>query len=296
MLQDQFVNRLLFIVVFGVVYIYAMMKMASYKSVETTPQKHIVLKIIGSINLIVGITCLIMGMFWLLQVQYPERTIDFSYSVNQIVRTSDKYVVWGYPTSEQNHAIMSITNVFSSIALATYCFLYKKSDRKWWKKILRFFYGLFMYAFYCSATNFHYFDVTEMVAPGLFCLMAGHTLVKAKKWNEQKTQLANQQRIAAIHKMMDERLNSNTSEEDESRFMPQNTIEETYALDERSTMSEKDEAYATNESGSVLAAEEGLSEINATITNKEIHKYCRHCGKLIDYDSSVFCKYCGKEL
>lgn len=43
-----------------------------------------------------------MGIFLLMQVQYPERTIDFSYSVNQIVRTSDKYVIWGYPTSEQN--------------------------------------------------------------------------------------------------------------------------------------------------------------------------------------------------
>ncbi len=46
--------------------------------------------------------------------------------------------MWGYPTSEQNHAIMGITNVFSSLALAAYCFFYKKSDRKWWKKILRF--------------------------------------------------------------------------------------------------------------------------------------------------------------
>lgn len=140
-----------------------------------------------------------------MQVQYPEQTIDFSYSVNQIVRTSDKYVIWGYPTSEQNHAIMSITNVFSSIALVAYCFLYKKSDRTWWKRILRFFYGLLMYAFYCSATNFHYFDTTEMVAPGLFCLMAGHTLKKVKKWNKQKTQLANQQRFVAIHKTMDEK-------------------------------------------------------------------------------------------
>ena len=213
MLQDQFIKRLLLINVFGVIYIYTMMKMASYNSVETTPQKHIVLKIIGSIIIIGGIMCLIMGIFLLMQVQYPERTIDFSYSVNQIVRTSDKYVIWGYPTSEQNHAIMSITNVFSSIALAAYCFLYKKSDRTWWKRILRFFYGLLMYAFYCSATNFHYFDTTEMVAPGLFCLMAGHTLKKVKKWDKQKIQLANQQRFVAIHKMMDEKFSTDTNKE-----------------------------------------------------------------------------------
>lgn len=39
MLQDQFIKRLLLIIVFGVIYIYTMMKMASYNSVETTPQK-----------------------------------------------------------------------------------------------------------------------------------------------------------------------------------------------------------------------------------------------------------------
>lgn len=291
MLQDQFINRLLFIVVFGVIYIYAMMKMASYKSVETTPQKHIVLKIIGSINVVLGITCLIMGMFWLMQVQYPEQTIDFSYNVNQIVRTSDKYVVWGFPTSEQNHAIMSITNIFSSIALAAYCFLYKRSDRKWWRKILRFFYGLFMYVFYCSATNFHYFDATEMVAPGLFCLMAGHTLIKAKRWNEQMTQLANQQRIAAIHKMMDERFSSNTCEEDESRFMPQN---EDLTMSDSKKENNKESTDTSICTNSLHAEQDNKDKVSDD--NMKPIKYCRHCGNKVDYDSSIYCKYCGKEL
>ena len=52
MLQDEFINRLLLIVVFGVVYIYTMLKMASCNSVETAPQKHIILKIIGGINIL----------------------------------------------------------------------------------------------------------------------------------------------------------------------------------------------------------------------------------------------------
>ena len=291
MLQEQFINRLLFIVVFGVIYIYAMMKMASYNSVETTPQKHIVLKIIGSINVLLGITCLIMGVFWLMQVQYPERTIDFSYSANQIVRTSDKYVVWGYPTYEQNRAIMGITNIFSSLSLAAYCFYYKKSDRKWWKKILRFFYGLLMYAFYCSATNFHYFDATELVAPGLFFLMAGHTLIKAKKWNEQKTQLANQQRIAAIHKMMDERFSSNTSEEDESRFMPQN---EDLTVSDSNKGNNKESTDTSICKNSIHSEQDNKDKVSDD--NMKLIKYCRYCGNKVDYDSSMYCKYCGKEL
>lgn len=234
MLQDQFVNRLLLIVVFGVAYIYTMMKMASCNSVETEPQKHIVLKIIGVINILLAVSCLATGIFWLMQVQYPEQTIDFSYSANQIVRTSNQYVIWGYPTSEQSRTIMGITNVFSSLALAAYCFFYKKSDRKWWKKILRFFYGLLMYAFYCSATNFHYFDATELVAPGLFCLMSGYVLIKAKKLNKQKTQLADRKRIDAIHKMMDDKFGGEDQTEDEARFMPQNEDFNMNGLDKES--------------------------------------------------------------
>ena len=112
MLQDQFFSRLLLVVVFGVVYVYTMMKMASCNSVETVQQKHIVLKIIGTINVLLGVLCLAVGIFWLTQVQYPEQTIDFSYSDNQIVRITDKCHVWGYPTFEKNRATMAISQAF----------------------------------------------------------------------------------------------------------------------------------------------------------------------------------------
>jgi len=288
MLQDQFISRLLLIVVFGIAYIYTMMKMASCNSMETTPQKHIVLKIIGGINILLAISCLATGIFWLTQVQYPEQTIDFSYSANQIVRTSDKYVVWGYPTSEQNRAIMGITNIFSSLALAAYCFYYKKSDRKWWQKILRFFYGLLMYAFYCSATNFHYFDVTELVAPGLFFLMLGYALIKAKKLNKQKIQFADQKRIDAIHKMMDEKFGGEDQTEDNTRFMPQNGVLNINTPNEVQPM---DLSVHVN----IPQIGQGKEEETSNDNIKAI-KYCRHCGRKVDYDSFLYCKYCGKEL
>lgn len=290
MLQDQFISRLLLIVVFGIAYIYTMMKMASCNSMETTPLKHIVLKIIGGINILLAISCLATGIFWLTQVQYPEQTIDFSYSANQIVRTSDKYVVWGYPTSEQNRAIMGITNIFSSLALAAYCFYYKKSDRKWWQKILRFFYGLLMYAFYCSATNFHYFDVTELVAPGLFFLMLGYALIKAKKLNKQKIQFADQKRIDAIHKMMDEKFGGEDQTEDEARFMPQNEGFNMNGSDKESKEPLTDDVSART---SLPHTEQNKKEETPSM---DVVKYCRHCGKKVDYDSSTYCKYCGKEL
>lgn len=265
-----------------------MMKMASCNSVETSPQKHIISKIIGGINILLAISCLATGIYWLTQVQYPEQTIDFSYNANQIVRTSDKYVVWGYTTSEQSRAIMGITNVFSSLALAAYCFFYKKSDRKWWKKILRFFYGLLMYAFYCSATNFHYFDATELVAPGLFCLMSGHALIKTKRLNKQRTQLAEQQRIDAIHKMMDEKLGGEAQTEDNTRFMPQNGVLNINTPNEVQPMD-------LSVHVSIPQIGQGKEEETSNDNIKAI-KYCRHCGRKVDYDSFLYCKYCGKEL
>lgn len=293
MLQDQFVSRILLTVVFGVAYIYTMMKMASSNSVETAPQKHIVLKIIGFINALLGVLCLATGIFLLMQVQYPEQTIDFSYSANQIVRTADKYVVWGYPTPEQNQAIMSITNIFPSLALAAYCFYFKKSDRKWWKKTLRFFYGLLMFVFYCSATNFHYFDAWEMVAPGLFCLMVGYALIKANKSNEQRKQLADQQRIAAIHKMMDEKFETetNTDTEYDTRFMPQNDV-----LDTNKPNEESEEQLTEKPVQAKISQTEQETMDDASNDSVKAVRYCRHCGRKVDYDSSTYCKYCGKEL
>ena len=289
MLQNQFISRLLLIVVFGVAYIYTMMKMASCNSVETVQQKHIVLKIIGTINVLLGVSCLAMGIFWLMQVQYPEQTINFSYSVNQIVRTSDKYVMWGYPTSEQSRAIMGITNVFSSLALAAYCFFYKKSDRKWWKKVGRFFYCLLMYAFYCSATNFHYFDATEMVAPGLFCLMLGYTLIKAKKRN---IQLADKQEITDIHKMEDEELETSSKTENETRFMPLKNVLDIDKTNEESEVQPTDKSTETN---LPVTEQNKVDEVSSNNSMKTV-KYCRHCGREVDYDNSIYCKYCGKEL
>ena len=235
MLQDQFISRLLLIVVFGIAYIYTMMKMASCNSVETSPQKHIIFKIIGGINILLAISCLATGIYWLTQVQYPEQTIDFSYSANQIVRTSDKYVVWGYTTSEQSRAIMGITNVFSSLALAAYCFFYKKSDRKWWKKILR---------------------------------------------------------IAAIYKMMDERFETETNigTEENTRFMPQNEDFNMNGSDKESKEPLTNDVSART---SLPHTEQNKKEETPSM---DVVKYCRHCGKKVDYDSSTYCKYCGKEL
>lgn len=171
MLQYQLQFRLFLVAFFGVLYIFAMKKMARHASGETTPKRHVVLKIISFLNLLSSVICMVTGIYLLHKMQYPENTITDTYSPYQIVHTYDEFCWWGYPTQQQNQAIMSITNVFSGLALAVYCFYFEKSDSKWWNKVLKFIYGVLLYMFFCSATNFHYFDSAEFIAAGLFLTM-----------------------------------------------------------------------------------------------------------------------------
>ena len=130
-----------------------------------------------------------------------------------------------------------------------------------------------------------------MVAPGLFSLMAGHALVKANKLNKQKIQLANQDRIAAIHKMMDEKLGGEVQTEDETRFMPQNSESDV------NNPNEKNEVQSTDLSAlSSIPLTEQDKKGETYYDSMKAIKYCRHCGRKVDYDSSIYCKYCGKEL
>ncbi len=138
-----------------------MTKMASSNSAETTPQKHVALKIVGSICLLLSVANLIWGINLLSQVQFPEQ-INI-YGFYEPARR--------YPTYEQNQIITCIGHVFSGLAWASYCFFFRASDRKVWKKILIFIYGLLMYVFYCSSIKFQEFGAKEGVAMGLFIIM-----------------------------------------------------------------------------------------------------------------------------
>ena len=330
MLEGQFISRLILIAFFGIVYIYTMTRMASSDSIEATPQKHTVLKIVGSIILLSGVVDLIWGIYLLSQIQYPEQTIDFSFTPYQNVRPTDVSIVWGYTTSEQNLAIISLTNIFSSLAVASYCFLYRKSNRKWYKRIFRFFYGLLMYAFYCSATDFHYFDANEMIVPGLFCLMTGYEIYRIIY---RKKQQAEKLRMVAISSMLNQKFAKenksreydnrfmpyhddsmeNNSKEDESRFMPHKDDDmkskskeddcrfmpyQDAGMDSSpKTSSENEEESTTDFPDRFTCCDEEHIEVQeATNNDNNLPKYCRHCGKEVDYANSRYCKYCGREL
>lgn len=157
--------------------------MAKHASVETKPKRHIILKIISFLNLLSSVICMVTGIYLLYKMQYPENTITDTYNPYQIVHTYNEICWWGYPTQEQNQAIMSITNVFSGLAWAVYFFYFENSDTQWWKKALKFIYGVLIYAFFCSATNFHYFDGAEFIPAGLFLAMViiVHLVARTRK-------------------------------------------------------------------------------------------------------------------
>lgn len=186
MLQYQLQFRLFLVAFFGVLYIFAMKKMARHASVETTPKRHVVLKIISFLNLLSSVICMVTGIYLLHKMQYPENTITDTFSPYQIVHTYDEFCWWGYPTQQQNQAIMSITNVFSGLALAVYCFYFEKSDSRWWNRVLKFIYGVLMYMFFCSATNFHYFDSAEFIPAGLFLttIIIVHIVARTRETTE----------------------------------------------------------------------------------------------------------------
>lgn len=319
MLEDQFIIRLILIAFFGIVYIYTMTKMASCNSAETTIQKHVVFKIIGSICLLLSTLNLIWGIYLLTQIQYPEQTNIFGF--NEPVGTN------GHPTYEQNQIMTCITNVFSSLAWASYCFFFKKSNRKLWTKILIFINGVLLYALYCSSTRFQDFGIKEMFVICLFYLIAVLCVVLPK--NQDK-----HQETAGINNMQDQKVDNENeskkddnwfmtrqddgmkcdSKEDERRFMPhQYDAMESESKEDNSrfmphqydamdssprnsTKSENEEEPVNDFPDFTDCEDKHIEVQEATNNYNNLPKYCRHCGKEVDYTNSIYCKYCGRKL
>lgn len=278
MLQEQFYYRLLLIVAFGFIYVKTMMKMALYKPAEEA-KKNMVMMIIGGIFILLALFEGGMGIYLLTQVQHPTEMIDFIPTPNQIVRPSSTHIIWGHVTDAQWHVVSMITNTMTSLGIGAYFIFFRKSVSKWWEKVLKFLFGALLYAFYVSATDFHYFDMWELWPPVLFCIMVFVVNMKAKQSRKvvtpkevigNNTDFATEQAEEAI-----------PSQDDETRFMPK-------ALDEE-----------VNEPLSIFDKEElkeSMPQITQEVEKKPVYRFCRYCGKKIDYEGVKYCKHCGKPL
>lgn len=186
MLQEQFYYRLLLIIGFGIIYVKTMMKMAQYKPAEEVKNKNVVMKVVGGLFVLLAIFEAITGIYLVSQVEHPTQMIDFIPNPNRIVRPSSSHIVWGYATTAQWQIISQMSNAMTSLGWAAYFLFYRKSASTWWKKVQKFIFALLLSIFYYSATDFHYFDIWEWIAPGLFGIMTYIVEFRVKKSMRKK--------------------------------------------------------------------------------------------------------------
>ncbi len=248
--------------VLGVFFICTMKRMAIYKPDETISQEHKVLRITSIIFLLLGVLFFVLGMFV-------------------------------FPSIDLKLVATNINFAFSSLALATYCRYYKKSNRKWWGKLFRFFFGLFLWALFISATNVSNFTELEVVIIVLFLLMCCYVFICSGISNRERKKTKEQQ--VAIKSENEQKIetNSTVNNENPTRFMPPNTVEESKKTEEKQEVSiEQRDCITTVSPKNELNVEQKIEPIE----NKKFPKYCRHCGRKIEDINAVYCKYCGGKL
>lgn len=184
MLQNQFYIRLILLIAVGVLFVTAFMNMAKRNSKEIEPERHVVLKIFGAVFAIIGVIMGVIGVYLVSQITYPQEAIGPDISQNMIFRHLSQKMYWGYATMPQLQCINMITNLFGCFALSAYCFLYRSSHSKWYAKIGKIVFCVLFYMFYFSATDFHYFDFYEWMAPVLFAIMTFFALRNKKKYED----------------------------------------------------------------------------------------------------------------
>lgn len=292
MLQVQFYIRLVLIIVIGVLYVKAYMNMAQRNSKETEPKRHTLLKFFGVFWAIMGILMSIMGCYFITQITFPLEAIGPKISPDMIVRSTAQTMYWGYATIPQSQCFSMIHGAFECFALSAYCILYKSSKSKWYTKIGKVLFCILFYMFYISATNFHFFDIHEWTAPVLFSIMAFFALRNKNAKQTKKVQ------------------DMDTCESGETTITPEvsNDIEQTgsnestenkYAALHKDITQEASNADLSTEipQNNISISQENLSnhdEVSPAIESAV--KYCRHCGKKIDYAGGKFCKYCGNSF
>lgn len=169
----------------GIVYVKAYMNMAKRNSKEIKPERHLILKILGSFCAIMAVIMGCMGVYMITQISFPQEAIGPRISSDMIIRSSDKTMYWGYATFPQSQCISVISRAFEFLALSAYCFLFKSSRSKWYGKLGKIIFCILFYIFFASATDIHYFDLYEWTAPVLFAIMAFFAL---RNKQEEKTE------------------------------------------------------------------------------------------------------------
>ena len=171
MLEEQLLKRLLLIVVTGCWFVFTMVKLGKRNPIENVSQKNVLFKIIGAVFLLLAVSSAVMTVYMSFNIMFPSEMIEPPIHSGMIVRSPKMNLIWGYPTYAQSLTISSVINLFGFLGIAAYFFCYKKSDTSGWKKISKFLYIILLYFFFMSATEFHYFDIFELIPAVIFIVL-----------------------------------------------------------------------------------------------------------------------------
>ena len=174
---------------------------------------------------------------------------------------------------------------------------------------------------YKPATDFHYFDIYEWMNTIIYAILLYFA------FREKKKNVKTKEPVQVVkEKIIEEPVPTIRNNEDESRFMPKSIVNTGTKTDEllpdlkavskeiESRFMPKvdlpvDDVVLNKDSVSEKNCEENPNNnviigINDTITSETednchsepTRKYCRFCGKEVNYQTDSFCKHCGNKL
>lgn len=274
MSEYQFYIRLILNVIVGMMFAYALYKMAKHNNQETTPAPHKAMHVIGWVLIGLSVLCLGVCIYYLTIVDFPQQLRGPFIGPNTIVRPTSSVFYWGYPTLIQNSALTMALSTFDFLGIGAYFIYFKSSNSKWWQKVSKFIVVLLLYAFMALATNFHYFDFPEFVAPILFFIL----------W-------------LVIINCKDNPIRSNITRIDNIEKEPLDILAESISeasINGSAVGSNSTETCHENQRS--IDAHMPLKEEKNDISKTQPYmQFCRHCGKKIEINS-MYCKYCGGRI
>lgn len=164
MTESTFYARIYLSILFGVCFIYVMMKSAR-KNPADEQGKHIVAKVFGSLCFVLSILLVFSLVRDFTRLEFPESSLSQPLTSHSIIRNSSQVLYWGYPTSIQNKIFMDVLGIFQLVGFGLYFVMFRSSDSSTGMKILKVILCVLLYFFMSSSTDLHYFDIYELFAP-----------------------------------------------------------------------------------------------------------------------------------
>ncbi|MCM1042081.1 MAG: zinc ribbon domain-containing protein [Bacteroides sp.] len=292
MLETQFYIRFVLNILFGIMFVYALVRMAKHNNREVTPQKHVVMKVLGGIFLFLSVLCLISCIVQLfgLMYRFPTHMQQPPLGKWPIIRHSSVEICWGYPTPRQFAVLSSVLGIFTMLGLAGYFFYYRSSKSSWWKKLGKFLACSLLLVFLYSATNFQYFDFWEFIAPILFLTVWLHIMSRttapegAKSSNESNVESPVTERPPKGH-----------------RFAIKSVFFETPKTISQGVDESTREGEAVQPKSNIPSIDfqgeqtkESVKPIDKALSSDK-NSFCSYCGTKVEPDA-LFCTHCGRRL